>query len=104
MSDYQKLEMTAKKETGSFVRDLQGQTGVGFQKNSHVHKDWWATTMSYDDAMEGLQRSAEEREDVLAPVKDIQAVVNEGGEFAFEVQGREFCPNRLGIATILYSV
>ena len=92
MSDYQKLEMTAKKETGSFVRELQGQTGVGFQKNSHVHKDWWATTMSYDDAMEGLQRSAEEREDVLAPVKDINAVVTDGGEFAFNVQGREFVP------------
>ena len=92
MSDYQKLEMTAKKETGSFVRDLQGQTGVGFQKNSHVHKDWYATTLSYDEAMEGLQRSAEEREDFLAPVKDIKAIVNDGGEFAFTVQDREFVP------------
>jgi len=92
MSDYQKLEMTADKNEGSFVENLQGQTGVGFQKNSHVHKDWWATTMSYDDAMEGLQRSAEEREDFLAPVKDIQAIVNDGGEFAFTVQDREFVP------------
>ena len=92
MSDYQKLEMTAKKEAGSFVRNLQGQTGVGFEKNTHVHKDWYATTLSYDEAMEGLQRSAEEREDVLAPVKDINAVVTDGGEFAFDVQGREFVP------------
>ena len=92
MSDYQKLEMTAKKTEGSFVRNLQGQTGVGFQENMHVHKDWYATTMSYDDAMEGLQRSAEEREDFLAPVKDIKAIVNDGGEFAFTVQDREFVP------------
>ena len=92
MSDYQKLEMTAEKTEGSFVRNLQGQTGVGFEKNTHVHKDWYATTLSYDEAMEGLQRSAEEREDVLAPVKDINAVVTDDGEFAFNVQGREFVP------------
>ena len=92
MSDYEKLEMTAAKTEGSFVRSLQGQTGVGFEKNTHVHKDWYATTLSYDEAMEGLQRSAEEREDVLAPVKDINAVVTDDGEFAFNVQGREFVP------------
>jgi hypothetical protein len=65
---------------------------VGFEKNSHVHKDWYATTMSYEDAMENLQRGVDEREDILAPVKDIQAIVNDGGEFAFEVQDREFVP------------
>jgi hypothetical protein len=65
---------------------------VGFQENMHVHKDWYATTMSYEDAMENLQRGVDEREDILAPVKDIQAIVNDGGEFAFEVQDREFVP------------
>ena len=92
MDDYQKLEMTADKRVGSFVSNLQGRTGVGFEKNSHVHKDWYATTMSYEDAMENLQRGVDEREDILAPVKDIQAIVNDGGEFAFEVQDREFVP------------
>jgi hypothetical protein len=92
MNDYQKLQMTAGKGEGSFVENLQGQTGVGFQKNSHVHKDWYATTISYEDAMENLQRGVDEREDILAPVKDIQAVVNDGGEFAFTVQDREFVP------------
>jgi len=92
MNDYQKLEMTADKRVGSFVSNLQGRTGVGFEKNSHVHKDWYATTMSYEDAMENLQRGVDEREDILAPVKDIQAIVNDGGEFAFEVQDREFVP------------
>ena len=92
MDDYQKLEMTADKKEGSFVRNLQGQTGVGFQENMHVHKDWYATTISYEDAMENLQRGVDEREDILAPVKDIQAIVNDGGEFSFEVQDREFVP------------
>ena len=92
MNDYQKLEMTADKRAGSFVSNLQGRTGVGFEKNSHVHKDWYATTMSYEDAMENLQRGVDEREDILAPVKDIQAIVNDGGEFSFEVQDREFVP------------
>ena len=92
MTDYQKLEMTADKRAGSFVSNLQGRTGVGFEKNSHVHKDWYATTISYEDAMENLQRGVDEREDILAPVKDIQAIVNDGGEFAFEVQDREFVP------------
>ena len=92
MDDYQKLEMTADKRVGSFVSNLQGRTGVGFEKNSHVHKDWYATTMSYEDAMENLQRGVDEREDILAPVKDIQAIVNDGGEFSFEVQDREFVP------------
>ena len=92
MDDYQKLEMTADKRVGSFVSNLQGRTGVGFEKNSHVHKDWYATTISYEDAMENLQRGVDEREDILAPVKDIQAIVNDGGEFSFEVQDREFVP------------
>ena len=92
MNDYQKLEMTAGKRVGSFVSNLQGRTGVGFEKNSHVHKDWYATTISYEDAMENLQRGVDEREDILAPVKDIQAIVNDGGEFSFAVQDREFVP------------
>jgi len=92
MSHYEKLNMTADADAGSFVRELKGSTGTGFEKKTHVHKDWWATTISYDDAMENLQRSAEEREDILEPVKNIRAVVNEDGEFAFDVHGREFVP------------
>ena len=45
MTDYEKLQMTANASEGSFVRELQGQTGVGFQKDMHVHKDWYATTI-----------------------------------------------------------
>ena len=40
MTDYQMLRPeAATKDEGNFVRTLQGQTGTGFQKNTHVHKD-----------------------------------------------------------------
>ena len=92
MNHYTKLQMTADKNEGSFARELQGQTGTGFHKGTHVHKDWWATTVSYDDAMENLQRSAEDREDLMTPVKSIEAAVNDDGNFVFNVDDREFEP------------
>ena len=92
MSYYEKLQMTADKNEGSFVRDLQGKTGTGFAENTHVHKDWYASTISYDDALDQAQRAATEREDILAPVSDIQASVNSDNQFVFAVHDREFRP------------
>lgn len=92
MTDYEKLQMTADKNEGSFVRTLQGETGTGFEKNTHVHKDWYATTIDYDEALDQAQRAVDEREDILAPVKDVQGSVNEDGSFVFNVAGREFQP------------
>ena len=92
MSDYEKLKMTANAETGSFVRELQGETGVGFQKDMHVHKDWYASTIDYDEALDQAQRAVDEREDILAPVKDIEATLDDDGNFCFNVEGREFKP------------
>jgi hypothetical protein len=92
MSDYEKLQMTADKSEGSFVRNLEGATGTGFAKDSHVHKDWYATTIDYDEALDEAQRAVDEREDILAPVKDVQGSVNEDGNFVFKVAGREFQP------------
>ena len=92
MSDYEKLKMTANASTGSFVRELQGETGVGFQKDSHVHKDWYASTIDYDEALDQAQRAVDEREDILAPVKDIEATLDDDGNFCFNVEGREFKP------------
>ena len=92
MTDYEKLQMTADKNEGSFVRNLQGQTGTGFEKNTHVHKDWYATTIDYDEALDEAQRAVDEREDILAPVKDVQGSVNEDGNFVFKVGDREFQP------------
>ena len=90
--NYEKLQMTADKSEGSFVRDLQGETGVGFAKNTHVHKDWYATTISYDDALDLAYDAARDREDLLAPVKNIQGSVNSDGQFVFKVGDREFVP------------
>ena len=92
MTDYEKLQMTANASEGSFVRELQGQTGVGFQKDMHVHKDWYATTIDYDEALDQAQRAVDEREDILAPVKDIEATLDDDGNFCFNVEGREFKP------------
>ena len=90
--NYEKLQMTADKSEGSFVRNLEGKTGVGFAENHHVHKDWYATTMSYDDALELAYDAARDREDILAPVKDIQGSVDSDGNFVFKVGDREFIP------------
>ena len=97
MTDYEKLQMTANASEGSFVRELQGQTGVGFQKDMHVHKDWYATTIDYDEALDKAQRAVDEREDILAPVKDIEAILDGDGNFVFEVEGRQFAPTNHAI-------
>ena len=57
MSDYNKLTITSDKSEGSFVRNLVGQTGTGFEKGTHVHKDWWAKTKTYEQVMQNLQLS-----------------------------------------------
>ena len=93
MSEYKKLRMTADKSEGDFVKTLKGQTGTGFADNTHVHKDWYATTISYDDAMENLQRAADDREDILAPAKNIDAIVDDfDGEFKLQVNDRVLRP------------
>ena len=89
---YEKLQMTADKNEGSFVKDLQGKTGVGFAENHHVHKDWYATTIGYDEALDQAHDAYRSREDILAPVKDIQGSVNDDGAFVFKVGDREFQP------------
>ena len=81
MSDYEKLKMTADASEGSFVRTLQGETGTGFAEDIHVHKDWYATTIDYDEALDEAQRAVDEREDILAPVKDIEATLDDDGNF-----------------------
>ena len=92
MNDYKTLQMTADKNEGSFVRNLQGATGTGFQENTHVHKDWWKTTMSYEDALEVAEDAARDREDIMAKVSDIQGSVDSNDNFVFMVGDREFAP------------
>ena len=105
MSDYEKLKMTAGKSEGEFVRTLQGQTGTGLQEGSHIHKDWYAKTKSYDEGMEKLAQEKSEREDILAPLSRMKPNISDDGRFCFEhVDGRQFYPtnhalNQFGVAT-----
>jgi len=48
MSDYNKLTIESGSDAGSFVRNLQGNTGTGFAEGTHVHKDWWAKTKTFE--------------------------------------------------------
>ena len=95
----------ATKDEGGFVRTLQGQTGTGFQKGTHVHKDWYAKTQSFDEGIEVLEQGIAEREDVMVPRSQINPGVNLNGEFVMQLaDGREFKPtkhavNQFGVAT-----
>ena len=106
MTDYETLRPNdATKDEGSFVRTLEGQTGTGLQKNTHVHKDWWAKTMSYEDGLEQLEQGVAEREDIMVPRGQINPGVNLNGEFVMQLaDGREFKPtqhavNQFGVHT-----
>ena len=89
---YDKSEMTAKKDAGSFVRTLQGNTGTGFAEGSHVHKDWWAKTLTYEQVREQAQVAVDNREDILTERKNISCVID-NDEFRFRVgDGRTFRP------------
>lgn len=89
---YEKLQMNADKSQGSFVRTLQGNTGTGFAEGTHVHKDWWSKTLSYDNVLASAQHAVENREDILTETKNISCVV-EKDEFRFRVgDGRTFKP------------
>lgn len=89
---YEKLQINSDKDAGSFVRTLQGNTGTGFQQGTHVHKDWWAKTMTYEQVMESCQVAVENREDVMVKTKGISCVAKDG-DFYFQLNdGRQFRP------------
>lgn len=92
MSDYNKLTITSDKSEGSFVRTLVGQTGTGFAEGTHVHKDWWAKTKTYEQVMQDAHVAVENREDILTERKNITCVGNDKGFFLKLNDGREFRP------------
>ena len=106
MTNYEMLKPNEQtKKEGNFVQDLQGQTGVGFQANTHVHKDWLATTHSYDEGLEMLESQRSKREDILAARQTLSPAVNSEGKFVLRYQdGRQFTPtehalNQFGVHT-----
>jgi len=83
---------------GVFVKELRGQTGVGFQENFHVHKDWYAKTISFDQAIELVETAIRNRDDIKVTAKNLSAGVSEDGKdfvlIALDETGsrREFKP------------
>lgn len=89
---YDKLVIKSDVSQGDFVRTLQGATGVGFQKGTHVHKDWWAKTQTYEQVMQTAHVAVENREDILIESKGISCV-SENDDFFFKLNdGRKFRP------------
>ena len=91
--EYSKIVPDASKANeGSFVRGLSGRTGTGMQEGTHVHKDWWAKTESYDTVMERVQADIDNREDIMVKAGDITPAYNDQQQFGFSVAGRHFVP------------
>jgi hypothetical protein len=89
---YEKLQINSSADAGSFVRTLQGNTGTGFQEGTHVHKDWWAKTQTYEQVMEACQMAVENREDIMVATKDIACVASNGHFYLQLNDGRKFRP------------
>ena len=93
MSDYEKL--TPSSETrgdGEFVKRLQGQFGTGVQGGTHVHKDWWAKTLSYDDVMNQVQQDIDNREDIMVAAKNVKFNLDEDKQLCVSTGDKHFVP------------
>ena len=89
---YEVLKPSADRAGIDFVSGLQGNTGKGFNEGTHVHKDWWAKTKTYEQVMESCQVAVENREDILTERKNISCVA-ENNTFYFQLNdGRKFQP------------
>jgi hypothetical protein len=89
---YEKLQIMSSPSEGDFVRTLQGATGKGFQEGTHVHKDWWAKTQTYEQVMQACQMAVENREDIMVATKDIACVASNGHFYLQLNDGRKFRP------------
>ena len=76
---------------GQFVKNLQGATGTGVAAGTHVHKDWWAKTLSFDTVLERAEKAAQDRTDYMVERSEIQPIVADG-EFKIAVRGKTFRP------------
>lgn len=91
------LKPVADRQIGGFVKTLQGSTGVGFQEGFHVHKDWYAKTLSFDQGLALVEDAVRNREDIKVTADNLSAGVSNGGKFVLVVldsvgSKREFVP------------
>ncbi len=90
---YEKIQMTADKSEGGFVRTLEGETGTGFNPGSHVHRDWYKGTLPYDAGFEQLEQAKSEREDICDRRDSMSPDLTDDGNFVFRYKdGRTFTP------------
>ena len=92
MSVYEKIKIDSDVTEGSFVRGLVGHTGTGFAENTHVHKDWWAKTESYDTVLEKTQNAIDNREDVMVKAGQVVCTVSNDVMQFTTADGRSFTP------------
>lgn len=81
---------------GAFVRTLVGQTGTGFQEGMHVHKDWYAKTLTYDQMHEMLESERGKRVDYTVPRSTVVAIAV-ANDIRIMVDGQEFNPTELAL-------
>lgn len=88
------LKISDSSTTGNFVKTLVNQaTGeTGFQDGFHVHKSWFKKCLTYDQVMESIAKSEDEREDKVVELKSIHPTVDSNGKFAFEIGSEQYVP------------
>lgn len=93
------LRPEADRETGSFVENLEGQTGTGFHEGTRVHKDWWAKTQSFEQVAQQIAEDATHNHDKVVKVSDIEPAV-ENGRLVVYVDGDSYNPTSHSVAQL----
>lgn len=84
--------LVGKGTEGDFVKQTQGTAvAEGF---SCVSRYWYPKTHDYSFGLEEIEKGIKSREDIVAPLSEVSAMVNDGGKVALAfADGREFVPN-----------
>lgn len=88
-----KLSMNGKNVgVGGFVKSLVGTRGKGFADGFHVHTDWLAKTISFDQAIELCEAAKAQRVDHIVPADKISFGV-QNDRFVVIIDDKAYRPN-----------
>lgn len=87
------IKINSNPNAGAFVKSQQG-LAEGF----HVSKSWMTKCKTFDQVMETIEKSVEDREDRIVPLKEVQPKVGDGGKFVFEIAGQEYKPTEWALS------
>lgn len=87
------LKIASDKNAGAFVKATQG-----FADEFHVSKKWMDKCQTFDQIMENMTMSKDDREDKVVALKDIHPVVGNAGKFMFEVGSEQYSPTDWALA------